>query len=111
MEGTNRDASTFQWGISVYSEEHVDTCLEQILRIAPATWPGAPLRLQPGDLSRFIPSGLGLNGPAMAQPWDRLEDLAQRPKYYGFTQPSSDPLKNAPVNEAAGGGDVFPIRG
>ncbi|HEV2689177.1 MAG TPA: hypothetical protein VGV35_11500 [Bryobacteraceae bacterium] len=75
----------------------------QILSVAPAVWPGPPLPLQPGDPSHFVPAGLGLGTSPIIRPWDRLEDVAHRPDYYGFNAPSSDPFQNAPLYDACGG--------
>lgn len=77
--------------------------INQALSIAPSLWPGPPLDVQPGDLTRFVPAGLGLDAPPVIRPWDRLEDVARRPDYYGFNAPSSHPFLNAPVNDSAGG--------
>ena len=85
----------------------MNTELERIIRIAPETWPGKPLRLQPGDLAHFVPSGLGLEAPAVMSPWDTLEGVANRGGYYGFTQPSLHPFLNAPVNDACAGTVYF----
>jgi hypothetical protein len=77
--------------------------INQVLTIAPATWPGPALEVQPGDLTRFVPAGLGMAIPAIMRPWDRVEDVVNRPNYYGFNEPSSHPFFNAPVNDSAGG--------
>lgn len=77
--------------------------LAQLLRIAPPIWPGPPLGVQPGDLSRFAPVGLALDGPLVMMPWDTLDDVMRRPGYYGANAPSSHPFLNAPVNDDAGG--------
>jgi hypothetical protein len=77
------------------------------LRIAPAVWPGRPLEVQPGDLDRIAPGGLGLDlGPFPIRPWD--DPFAESPaKYYGFQAPSGHPFLNAPTAEAAGGTVYF----
>jgi hypothetical protein len=77
--------------------------LDEVLHIAPAVWPGKPLKNQPGDLTRFVPSGVGLGAPAVMNPWDTLDSVMQRRDYYGFTPPSPHPFLNAPINDECGG--------
>ena len=62
-------------------------------------WPGRELPVHPGDLSRAVPQGLGLNVPIMITPYGVGPDLG----YYGLDQPSTDPFHGAPTQEACGG--------
>lgn len=62
-------------------------------------WPGRELPAHPGDLTRAVPQGLGLNVPIMITPYGFGPDLG----YYGLDQHSSDPLRGAPTQEACGG--------
>ena len=62
-------------------------------------WPGRELPAHPGDLTRAVPQGLGLNVPIMITPYGFGPDLGS----YGLDQPSSDPLRGAPTQEACGG--------
>ena len=62
-------------------------------------WPGRELPAHPGDLTRAVPQGLGLNVPIMITPYGFGPDLG----CYGLDQPSSDPLRGAPTQEACGG--------
>lgn len=81
----------------------METELSEILTLAPAVWPGPPLDVQPGDLTKFAPSGMGLGAPMVLLPWDRLEDLKNRPSWYGYDTPSAHPFRNAPANTPTGG--------
>ena len=62
-------------------------------------WPGRELPAHPGDLTRAVPQGLGINVPIMITPYGFGPDLGS----YGLDQPSSDPLRGAPTQEACGG--------
>jgi hypothetical protein len=82
----------------------MDTPLSEKIKLAPAQWPeGKPKTGEPGDLRFFVPHGLGLGGPLIMMPHDTLDDMLKRPSFYGFTEPSTNPLKNAPVNDERGG--------
>ncbi len=71
------------------------------VRISPDVWPGKELEAQPGDMSLFVPPGLGLSGPFPLRPWD---DLTSNPaQYYGFQQRTGHPILDAPTNTASGG--------
>jgi hypothetical protein len=63
-----------------------------------ADWPGRSLPLMPGDLSQFLPQGLGLGGPGN----DPLKRLVA-PDYYGLDAPDGHPFRAAPTQEPAGG--------
>ena len=71
------------------------------LHVAPAPWPNA--KLDPSDVTQFVPNGLGLGAPMMLRPWDKLEDLERQGGYYGYDRPTGHPLRDAPTNVAAGG--------
>lgn len=71
--------------------------------ILPADWPGKKLRVMPGDLTQYIPQGLGLGGPVIVRPGDTLESAFAAPGFYGMDAPSSDPIKAAPTQEPGGG--------
>lgn len=77
--------------------------LESVVRIAPAVWPGKPLDIQPGDLAKFLPHGMGIGAPAVMMPWDDLSAVFSRGDYYGFQTPSMHPFLNAPLTDPAGG--------
>src|SRR5437868_6331874 len=66
------------------------------VRVSPAQWPARELKVQPGDLSLFVPPGLGLGGPFPVRPWD--DPLSSPAGYYGFQQPAGHPLRDAPVS-------------
>ena len=63
-----------------------------------ADWPGRSLPLMPGDLSQFLPQGLGLGGPCN----DPLKRLVA-PDYYGLDAPDGHPFRAAPTQEPSGG--------
>mgnify|MGYP000933835292 CR=1 FL=1 len=44
------------------------------VRISPDVWPGKELEAQPGDMSLFVPPGLGLSGAVDAKtaPYTRV---------------------------------------
>jgi hypothetical protein len=83
------------------------TQLDKIVTIAPAIWPGAPLPLQPGDLSQFTPLGLGLGAPLVMRPWDKLEDVGRQGDYYGLDGRTGNPLLDAPLSGSSGGTIYF----
>ena len=66
--------------------------------ILSAGWPGRSLPLMPGDLSQFLPQGLGLGGPGD----DPLKRLVA-PDYYGLDVPDGHPFRAAPTQEPSGG--------
>ncbi|MFO0917890.1 MAG: hypothetical protein U0872_06185 [Planctomycetaceae bacterium] len=75
--------------------------LAEKVRVSPNAWPEKTLDAQPGDMSLFVPPGLGLAGPFPLRPWD---DLTTNPaQYYGFQQRTGHPLLDAPTNTACGG--------
>lgn len=67
--------------------------------ILPSDWPGRELAVRPGDLTRTIPQGLGLDVPIMVTPYGIGPDLG----YYGLDRPSTDPFHGAPTQESSGG--------
>jgi hypothetical protein len=70
--------------------------------VSPNVWPGKPLEAQPGDMSVFVPSGLGLSGPFPLRPWD--DPFTANPgQYYGFQPRTGHPLRDAPPNTSSGG--------
>jgi hypothetical protein len=88
--------------------------IEDRVRISAPDWP-ARAALAPGDLSAYAPIGLGMASPMVLRPWDDLGDLTARGDFYGASARTGDPLRDAPVNDAAGGvvyfdGDAEPAR-
>ncbi len=88
--------------------------IEDRVKISPATWPAKAV-VPPGDLTRYAPVGLGLSAPLVMNPWDDLGQVLARGSFYGASERSGDPIRDAPVNDAAGGtvyfdGDVEPPR-
>ena len=81
----------------------MDTKLSDRITLAPAKWPEGKPEAEPGDLTLFVPNGLGLAAPLIMGPHDRLEDAFKRRDFYGFTAPSANPLLNAPLNDDKGG--------
>ncbi|MEI9999894.1 MAG: hypothetical protein WDO13_12430 [Verrucomicrobiota bacterium] len=80
--------------------------LESLVHLAPAVFPGAAVPVQPGDLTRFAPSGMGLNGPFPIRPWD--DPFGPSPaRFCGFQQPAAHPLRDAPLSGPAGGTVYF----
>jgi hypothetical protein len=77
--------------------------IEDFLRVSPPVWPGKPLDLQPGDLTKFLPQGMGISTPMVMRPWDDITDAFTRPNYYAFQTPVLHPIRNAPLTEACGG--------
>ena len=77
--------------------------LAELIPMLPADWPGRALPVMPGDLTGFMPQGLGLAAPLVLRPWDNLEALAARRDYYGFDRPDGHPMRSAPSTEPAGG--------
>jgi hypothetical protein len=72
--------------------------------IGPATWPGAPLAIQPGDLASTATHGYGFGAPLVMQPWDGLADLVERGNYYGTEPPrTGDVFADAPRTNPSGG--------
>jgi len=69
----------------------------------PADWPGQPLPRMPGDLSHYVPQGLGMAPPLIVLPWDDPLQVLSRPNYYGLDTPDSDPIRAAPSQEPGGG--------
>lgn len=71
------------------------------LHLGPVPWPNA--KIDPNEMEKFIPNGLGLGAPMIMRPWDSLEDLERQGGYYGFNVPTGHPVKDAPTNVAEGG--------
>ena len=64
-----------------------EKAFDKLVRISPPVWPGRALRMQPGDLSLSLPYGNGV---------------------YGYQRSTgSDPIRNAPPQEATGGTVYF----
>src|SRR5580700_6267093 len=57
----------------------------------------------PGDLTRFLPQGLGLGKPLIVRPWDDPLKVLSGPNYYGLDPPDAHPFRAAPTQEPAGG--------
>jgi len=81
--------------------------IEEFVTLAPAIWPGANLKVQPGDLSLFAPMGNGLGAPPVMMPWDSLESFESRGAYYALHPHSGHPFAGAPITEAGGGTIYF----
>ena len=62
-------------------------------------WPGRPLPMLPGDLSRMVPQGLGLGVPLIVTPYGTGPSAG----FYALDQPSGDPFHGAPTQEPCGG--------
>ena len=78
----------------------------KLIRLAPATWPGKELEVQPGDLSKLVPDGLGIAGPFPIRPWD--DPFGPSPgRYYGYQARTGLPYLDAPIADAAGGTIYF----
>jgi hypothetical protein len=80
--------------------------IEDRIIISPPGWP-AKADVAPGDLTRYAPIGLGLAPPLVMRPWDDLGNVLGRGAYYGAVDRTGDPLRDAPVNDAAGGTVYF----
>jgi hypothetical protein len=76
---------------------------QHLVRISSADWPERKGAARPGDLSTWMPQGVGIGAPMVLLPWDRPEALEQRSGYYGHQSPAADPIKSAPVTHEAGG--------
>jgi hypothetical protein len=68
-----------------------------------ADWPGEPLPVMPGDLSKYVPQGLGLGVPVVIRPWDDPLKALSTPGFYGMDALESDPIRAAPSQEPGGG--------
>lgn len=68
-----------------------------------ADWPGRHLPVMPGDLTRFLPQGLGLGKPLVVRPWDDPLKVLTGPNFYGLDPPDAHPFRAAPTQEPAGG--------
>ena len=62
-------------------------------------WPGRELRVMPGDLSKWLPQGLGLGAPMIVTPYSD----GPEPGFYGWDAPGRDPILSAPTQHPAGG--------
>jgi hypothetical protein len=72
--------------------------------LAPATWPGAELAVQPSDLTHFAPLGMNLGGmPLVIRPWESLDATLSAGKFYATQPHGPHPIRDAPVTSAAGG--------
>jgi hypothetical protein len=67
--------------------------------ILDSAWPGRPLPVMPGDLSQWLPQGLGLGAPMIVTPYS----LGAEPSFYGLDAPSPDPVLAAPTQIPGGG--------
>ena len=72
------------------------------LQISEPEWPQDCTALHPGDLSEFVPQGLGRDGADIATPYS-----ASGTAYYGFDVPKAHPLLDAPTTESNGGTFYF----
>jgi len=66
-------------------------------------WPGRELPVMPGDLSQWLPQGLGLGTPMIVTPYSG----GPEPGFYGMDQLGSDPIRGAPTQEPGGGSLYF----
>jgi hypothetical protein len=62
-------------------------------------WPGRALRVMPGDLSQWLPQGLGLGAPLIVTAYSD----GPEPGYYGFDAAGPNPILNAPTQQPASG--------
>jgi len=62
-------------------------------------WPHRKLPERPGDLSRMLSQGLGLNVPLIVTPYG----AGPSGSFYGLDAPSQDPFHAAPTQEPCGG--------
>jgi hypothetical protein len=76
------------------------------IRYAPAIWPGGA-KIEPGDFNLVVPMGMNLGGGPVMRPWDTLESAMQATTYYGLQPHGRDPLRDAPLTDAAGGTVYF----
>jgi hypothetical protein len=67
--------------------------------ILDSDWPGRSLPVLPGDLTKIVPQGLGLNVPIMITPYGVGPDQG----LYGLDRLSSDPFHAAPTQDPCGG--------
>jgi hypothetical protein len=65
-------------------------------------WPPECRAPHPGDLSQFMPQGIGMSMPLVVMPWG-----AVRQDYYGLHEPSAHPFLNAPPTAPTGGTFYF----
>jgi hypothetical protein len=73
-------------------------------RVSPAIWPGKSLPVEPGDMSKFLPMGMGLSGGLPIRPWDDPLAMVQTfNDYYGVQPRAGHPFLDAPLTEARGG--------
>jgi hypothetical protein len=61
-------------------------------------WPPECRAPHPGDLSHFMPQGIGMGAPLVVMPW-----AAARQSYYSFQEPNAHPFLDAPWTAAKGG--------
>jgi hypothetical protein len=73
------------------------------IRIYPNEWSGAPLAVQPGDVTQFVPMGCCFGGPIIMRPWDTLQSSLAAGGFYSGKAHSFHPLLGAPVTEPSGG--------
>src|SRR5262245_36709172 len=74
----------------------------KVIRLSPAIWPGKALDVQPGDMTRLVPEGMGISGPFPIRPWD--DPFGPSPaRYYGFQARTGQPYTDAPITKPAGG--------
>jgi hypothetical protein len=81
---------------------------ERFVHVAPKVWPGDALKVQPSDMSSFLPMGLGMGGPVMIRPWDDPFKLTTSwNDWYGVQPRTGHPKRDAPLTEPAGGTVFF----
>jgi hypothetical protein len=82
--------------------------IEDFVHLGPANWPEAKkLEIEPGDLTRFAPMGMGLGAPMVMLPWDDLSSVTSRGGYYGLHPHATHPFSDAPITEEGGGTIYF----
>jgi hypothetical protein len=69
----------------------------------PTDWPGEKLPIMPGDFTKYVPQGLGLDAPLIVRPWDDPLKALSGPNYYGLDAQETDPIRAAPTNLPEGG--------
>lgn len=77
--------------------------LFSLVTVTRGKWPEQDLPVQPGDLSKFAPMGIGMGAPMVVRPWDSLEGAMEAQNFYGYQSRTGDPLRDAPLADDTGG--------
>lgn len=76
------------------------------VQLCPPDWPPNCRDPHPGDLTQFIPQGLGFTPPLVAVPWG----APLKPSHYSHQAPSAHPFHAAPLTDGQGGTFYFKDR-